>query len=311
MRLFDAYIFVDWSGASKPTPKKPSADSIWCGELFHALRQPLATYHRTRQAAIDWLGERLRWYVERRLRVLVGYDFPLGYPVGFARALGVDAEFVPWEGTWRLLADRIRDEANNANNRFEVAAALNVMVGGADQGPFWGCTKAAEGPCLSTRRPVFPFDWGSRRPLPARRTCEDRLPGTQEAWKLMYVGSVGSQALLGIPRVRQLLEHPKLRACSRVWPFQTGFTADPSQRHGPWLLHAEVWPGIVGGAVKEAIDAGEEAVKDRAQVRALCRWARDLDASGELAPHFAFPSGLSLDALNACEEEEGWILGAP
>lgn len=35
-----------------------------------------------------------------------------------------------WRGVWNEIAGRIRDEDDNANNRFQVAAALNERVSG-------------------------------------------------------------------------------------------------------------------------------------------------------------------------------------
>jgi hypothetical protein len=141
------------------------------------------------------------------------------------------------------------------------------------------------------------------------RLTDRRVAGVQEAWKLLGVGSVGSQALLGIPRVHWLRQQPALAAASRVWPLETGFTATPTPRRGPFVLHAEVWPGIVSRAVVRAECASTGAIRDQAQVRLLCRWARRLDAAGEFGAHFAAPPDVEDQALRAVLQEEGWILG--
>jgi hypothetical protein len=64
-------------------------------------------------------------------------------------------------------------------------------------------------------------------------------------WKLAGQGAVGSQALLGIPRVAAWRYDPGFAPFSRVWPFETGFTADAVPDSGPFVVHAEIWPGVL------------------------------------------------------------------
>lgn len=71
----------------------------------------------------------------------------------------------------------------------------------------------------------------------------------QEVWKLYGAGSVGSQALVGIPVVRRLRYDPRFHAFSRVWPFETGFTRQPTPDGGPSIVHAENFPGNVPEAL--------------------------------------------------------------
>ena len=65
-------------------------------------------------------------------RLFLGFDFPFGFPRGFAQALtGVPDPFRVWD--W--LEARIED-CPTANTRFELAGEINRRFGGA--GPFWG-----------------------------------------------------------------------------------------------------------------------------------------------------------------------------
>ena len=65
--------------------------------------------------------------------VLVGFDFPFGYPKGVAEHLIGKASALP---LWGRLAGRIEDEPNSANNRYDVAAEINEAYSGI--GPCWG-----------------------------------------------------------------------------------------------------------------------------------------------------------------------------
>ena len=107
--LFDAYLIVDWSAHAKP---KHGKDSIWLAYHEHGT---LLENPTTRLAARNRVAELLTDAVSRSRRVLVGFDFPYGYPAGFARALGLPGE--PWWVVWSELARLIDDRPNNANNR--------------------------------------------------------------------------------------------------------------------------------------------------------------------------------------------------
>jgi hypothetical protein len=121
------------------------------------------------------------------------------------------------------------------------------------------------------------------------------------------VGSVGSQALLGIPRLHALRWAPALGAASRVWPFETGFALP---RGRPLVLYAEVWPGSLPAGAVVAECAATGAIRDQAQVRLLGRWAAALDAEGALAALFGPPRGVDAAGQRAARDEEAWILGA-
>jgi len=165
-------------------------------------------------------------------------------------------------------------------------------------------------PNLQPHSPGFPFPAANGVSLPRLRIVESRLQGVQEAWKLFGVGSVGSQALVGIPWLHHLRQHEELQQHSKVWPFETHFTATPTPKHGPFILHAEIWPGVVKRGTQLLMESDPELIKDQAQVMAMCLWASKLDDKGELEPYFGRPTGLSGIEIQGCIEQEGWILGA-
>lgn len=261
--LFHAYLAVDWSASSVP---KTGKDSVWL-----CLHGSPPENHPTREAAT----ERVRALLREDRRILVGFDFPYGYPAGFGDVVAPGTG-PAWRRVWNLLAALIEDDGLNRNNRFAVAAALN-----RGSGPFWGCPAAAQCPTLTQRRTIgFPY-----LGLAEYRATE-RGPRVQSAWKLGGVGSVGSQALLGIPRLASLRDDPELASASAVWPFESV--------DGARVVHAEIWPGLVPP------EPGH-AVRDAAQVAAVVRRWAELDRAGRLGTLFrAAPVA----------REEGWILGA-
>lgn len=304
--MFDVYLMIDWSGRGTLSPVTPAEDAIWIGERARD-GGALETYRRGRAEAARDLRARLVGHVAAGRRVLVGFDFPYGFPAGLAAALGLDGA-APWRAVWDHLGEIVTDDDDNANNRFGAAASMNREIGGGP-GPFWGCPAGEVRPELTASTTgVFTFPFPARGGRLARlRRTESRTPGVQEAWKLMYAGSVGSQALLGIPRVRALRDDPGLARISAVWPFETGFTRTPVGGRGPAVLHAEIWPGIVDPAALAA-EVSTGAVRDRAQVRLMCRWAAERDEAGTLADRFAQPAGLADEDVGVVVAEEGWIL---
>ena len=96
-RLFDSYVMVDWSAASKPAT---GADSIWIGALTPDSRLKLAfkaSNPPTRAKALEELADLLGRCLKRGDRVLLGMDFPMGFPTGTAAALKLKGE--PWRAT--------------------------------------------------------------------------------------------------------------------------------------------------------------------------------------------------------------------
>jgi hypothetical protein len=302
---FDEYVVVDWSASARP---RTGRDSVWiatarrsAGRLAVRVENPATRHQATRQLA-RWLSAS----VERRARVLVGWDFPHGYPSGLAAALGLPAP--AWRAIWRELGRLLVDAPDNANNRWAVAGALNGRLGGG--GPFWNRPPATIDQAIPARAPRFPYRSAPGPLLAEYRCAERRLRDAgllvQSAWKLFTTGSVGSQALVGIPRVAALRCDPRLAPVSRVWPFETGFTEHPAPRRGPRIVHAEIWPGII----PIASDLRAVEPRDRAQVLGLARHLARLDAAATLGRLFDCPAGLPGETVAACVDEEGWILGA-
>jgi hypothetical protein len=298
--IFDTYCFVDWSASSKPSPIKPSADAIWVG--VQSGRSPATThYFRTRLEAFGFLHDAFSHFIQSGRRVLAGFDFPLGYSHPILREPGVPF----WESIWKALYSQITDDASNANNRFQFASAINMQLGLDSPGPFWGCPAGRETVHLRRTSPSFPIMQG-KDTIPRLRFAERALPGTQEAWKLLGVGSAGSQALLGIPYLQKL--RMEFKNQMHVWPMETGFASNPCKDTA--IVITEAWPGIIREKVAQQLQANPEQIRDQVQVLQLCAWAKTQDLAGKLSDFFEKPGSLNKTEVERCLKLEGWILGA-
>jgi len=295
---FDRYVVVDWSASGRPTS---GPDSIWVASA-DARGHVSCDNLSTRAHATSWLRAHLVAAADRGERVLLGIDAALGYPAGFARAVGIDGTERPWRAVWNLIASLVYDDEANANNRFDVAGFLNRRTG-ADCGPFWGNGLRREVAGLARTRGAYPCAG-----LAEYRTTERRIAAArrrpQPVWKLSGAGSVGGQTLTLLPWLARLVDDPRLAGHTRVWPFETGFGDDPCAGHAPALVVAEVWPSLVDAARIAAVD---RPVKDARQVVALADELRTLDSVGALGACFADP-GLDDATCSLVLRDEGWIL---
>ena len=191
MTLFDGYVAVDWSANGAP---KRGRDSIWlAGAGRGGLEEP--ENPATRAEAVERIEGLLRSATSAGRRLLLGFDFPFGYPKGTARMLTGRGG---WEAVWARIAELVEDGPDNANNRFDAAAALNAAFAG--DGPFWGNGLKRDIPGLPRRKPG---GWGANLPR-NRRHAESEVRRAQEVWKLIGAGSVGGQALTGIAALEGL-----------------------------------------------------------------------------------------------------------
>ncbi|MBU2605937.1 MAG: hypothetical protein KKC43_08610 [Alphaproteobacteria bacterium] len=300
-RLFDAYIMVDWSAAAKPTL---GANSIWIGILAKDARLKLqfkAVNIDTRLKARAFLEDMVAKLTRRGDRVLLGFDFPLGYPAGTAKALGLDLSTrAPWEAMHAHLSSKLKDKADNSNARYAIAAGMNYAISKGPY-PFWGAPARDVVSTLASTKPDF-----TGQPLPELRLAESnlrdrKLGQPKSVWQLAYTGSVGSQSLTGIPHVHALREAwPN----ARIWPFETGtgeLTEDDLQ--GVEVVMAEIYPSLV----KAKAEKGETL--DEVQVREIARHYSQLDEKGLLGSMFSTGKSLDEGKIEQIQAEEGWILG--
>ena len=265
-------------------------DSIWAcrrdGDGETLVNPP--TRHAAKALLADWLAAARA----KSERVLLGFDFPFGYPAGFAARLGLSG--VPWRAVWDEIAGLINDGDDNRNNRFDVAERLNRRVSG-DGFPFWGCPAAPIRTHLQKKHHRRHAEDG----LAERRLVDLYIPSAQPCWKLLGAGSVGGQALTGIPVARALRDDPRWRWRTQIWPFETGLCPPAS----PEIVMAEVYPSL--WAVRPAANE----TKDAAQVRAVAGFLAARDGAGELPALFAGDPAVAPAQRAQIEREEAWTLG--
>lgn len=299
-KIFDSYVIVDWSAASKPST---GADSIWIGALTPDARMNLkfaAINPETRAKAFAQLTAALDRLVKRGDRILLGFDFPLGYPFGTAKTLKLDLSEKPaWEAMHDFLTHELKDKPDNSNNRFALAARMNRIMSDGPF-PFWGCPKKDVITTLSDKKPQDHIDSDlSEFRLAEKRALKQKIGRPQPVWKLGYAGAVGGQAFTGIPIVRKLQQH--FEGLTGVWPMQTGWVSD--DREIPQIVISEVYPSM--------LDIQHQAgrVKDEIQVESLAKWFAETDSKGQLTAKLAQPEGVSEADSSMILAEEGWILG--
>lgn len=299
-RLFDAYVMVDWSAASAP---KTGKDSVWIGvtkrdiRFRHAFEAFNAATRAEGEAKLRAILADLK---RRNERALIGFDFPLGYPRGTAAALKLKDE--SWAGMWAFLAANVVDKPTGVNNRFAVAAKMNRLM--TDEAwPFWGAPAKDTQRWLSSTKPVHGPDLPPVFRLTETATQGKSKAGAKPVWQVFGNGTVGSQAIMGVPAVARLKK--ELGEAALVWPFETGWRAlAPDDVAGKAAVIAEIYPGLMACPP----EPGE--VPDRAQVRTLCEYFAKLDDQGQLGAAFAPLSAMSEGDVAVVQGEEGWILGA-
>jgi hypothetical protein len=298
-RLFESYVMVDWSAASKPAT---GADSIWIGALTPDSRLKLsfkASNPPTRAKAIEELSDLLARCLKRGDRVLVGVDFPLGFPAGTSSALKLKGE--PGKALRDFLLKEMKDKPDNSNNRFALAARMNRLISDGPF-PFWGCSKKDELTTLSVKktREHGKGDVAEFR-IVEEAAMEAKKSRPQPVWKIAYAGAIGGQAMTGIPAMERLREKfPALK----IWPFELPLAKlDSEGLADTRVVVAEVLTTL------NATNQQSSEIRDEAQVRSICEALAERDANGKLAAMFGGEAKLT-DAQKAkVSAEEGWILG--
>jgi hypothetical protein len=293
---------VDWSANSTP---KLGQNSIWVadgdidsGEAPGTVR---ARNYATRQQAIGAIVVLIDDALAHNLRALVGFDFSLGYPVGFAGYFPGQAR--PWERIWQYMGANVTDSDRNANNRFEVANDINAAAAVAF---YWGSPvwRPALAPSLKVPPPGLapnPLAVYRRTDLAARAQAKKPI---KSSWQIGNGISVGSQVIMGLPYLQRLRE--RYGEALAVWPQETGFVDSPfAAGPGASVVLAEIWPTALAPRY-----AG--GIRDEEQVRGVVQHcSHQLTGRRGVSAWFnpASVRALAPSTVASLVNEEGWILG--
>ncbi len=139
-------------------------------------------------------------------RMLCAFDFPFGYPQGFARKVtGAQDPFALWD--W--FEAHVTDARDGTNNRFEVAEKLNAMFAGA--GPFWGKSHRDRWPGVPYRKEGIAFDV-----VAEKRACDTVAKAASSCFQMYFPPTVGGQVMMGLPMLNRLRRMDGVR----VWPLE-------------------------------------------------------------------------------------------
>ena len=286
--MFDTFVMVDWSAAGVPRTGRDSIWICWHGTDGERLENP-PTRHAAKSILADWLAAA----VERGERVLIGFDFPFGYPSGFAARLGLSGP--PWRAVWDEIAGLLHNSEENGNNRFQIAAEFNRRVSNGFF-PFWGRPPGFDTPFLGPKHHRAHEIGG----LAERRLVDLHIPSAQPCWKLLGAGSVGGQALTGIPVVRALRDDPRWIDRARIWPFETGLQA-PEEGDGRHRRGLSLAVGRIAGRRRSQGRGPGALGRQNSLPRAT--------APASLAALFAGDPALTREQRHRVEAEEAWTLG--
>ncbi|MEM8979432.1 MAG: molybdopterin-binding protein [Pseudomonadota bacterium] len=274
LACFDKVMMVDWSGGADRGPR-PVKDSIWAA-IATQTKSQTPVYLRNRTLAETHLSDQISESLAKGERLLIGFDFPFGYPSGFVERLTGQTDPLVF---WAFLAARAEQDPKGAESgrlRATLSAELNAKLPG--EGPFWFNPFSKDIPGLPRKKPSW------THPFEEWRAAEKSASGTFSLWQIGGAGAVGGQVMMGLPVLERLRQ--KFAGQVSVWPFE------PLDRQ---IVFAEIWPSLLAPEI-ERLQEPEE-IKDATQVRVLAKAFAQLKAP-ELAKMLAVSA-----------PEEGWILG--
>jgi hypothetical protein len=292
--LFGAYLFADYSGAERPEQQR-RAIRVAYGEGSEPVG--LVQEQLDRAALVDFIVRRLRSASERGVRVCLGQDHAFGLPLGFARDLGIS------QLQWRTAIGTFLDakycpSAPAFRDLKQFACEMNRWLTEHHRNAyFWSATKAKDYN-LPDRDPRKDEADGSSYRLTDRCRAQSGRGNPKPFNRLGDPGTVGGQSLLGMVRIRALINRcHEERIKLRFWPFDGLDISDPEYEGAH--VAVEIFPTALRPEAVEQTDAND-ALYTAAVIR-------EADLSGQAGKLF------DLNGLPPCDASrvrfEGWIVG--
>lgn len=226
MRLFDKYLFADYSGASRSSAQRKAI------KVGHGVNQPVKSGF-TRLDLLDYVLNELEQSTSRGERVIFGFDHSYGLPIGLAIDLGIESRL--WRETLKTFVNG--EYGSNApvfqDDVPDFAKSLNDFLITRNKGPyFWSATK----------RVLYSLPGADPR---GQETSETRYRLTEKTiaghnpkpiCRLGDPGTVGGQSLYGMLGLHLLLNECVQRDIPvRAWPFD-GLNIADAAYHGAHVL---------------------------------------------------------------------------
>jgi hypothetical protein len=292
--MFGAYLFIDYSGAEKVNHQR-KAIRIAYGE--GSTLASIVEERHDRATLVDFIGDCLRSASRRGVRVCLGQDHTFGIPIGLARELGISQ--LSWRSALGAFLDGKYDpDAPAFRDLRQFVCAMNRWLMAHGRRPyFWSATKAEsyQVPGRDPRR-------GETDKCSYRLTdrCKSQFGrGDPKPFnRIGDPGTVGGQSILGMLRIRELIERcEQERIQLRFWPFDGLDIFDPEYERAH--VAVEPYPSALRPKGVKQTDAND------ALYTALA--VQEADLKGQAGRLFDLsrlrPSDVSVVRL------EGWIVG--
>ena len=294
MRLFDLYVFADYSGASRDAGKVEVWKSGPTGNP-KPIRDGISKYSRqTARIAVERL---LDDNDATKVRVVLGFDHQYSWPPRLWNAAKLND--LPWREAIRVLNDGVGGRPQ-LDIPARYCAAFNAWCGFE---AFWApIQRKAQSYKISSNAPTGPTDSSFRvteRASPFRywppKINENSRPKPADAVGGQGEGAVGGQTICGLAHITKLLKREDLA----WWPFDGLHINDPAfaGKH----VAVEIYPEIKRPKDIRKSDENDSIV--------TCKYVRWHDKNGRLETVMDLRPVLNNKDLVERIRQEGWILG--
>ncbi len=301
VRIADAYLFADYSGALDKRQQRRAIRVAYAeGDNEPTCLDGPYTRETLRMEMLSYLATA----TSRGIRLFIGQDHQYSIPFGLSQELGIA------NLSWRQLLDDLINgtyatNAPSLDHAHSFASEFNKWLEAQGHAPyFWSATKpeynlpknnprsSQEETTIFRLTESFGSIYGTGNPMPFNRVGDN--------------GSVGGQTLVGLRMIRTLLgECARDGIPLRCWPFDGIDILDPVYENSHVMF--EPYPSAARTLLTSQFDQKFSGSKDARDAIAALLTIRNADSDKVL------PQLLDLNSLSAEEQiivrSEGWIVG--